>query len=64
MQATAPGAWQNVTLIVGLRTSGVVAPIALPGAVDRVVFETYVQQALVPELAGGGCGGVGQLATA
>jgi transposase len=50
VQATAPGAWQNVTLIVGLRTSGVVAPMALPGAVDREVFETYVQEALVPEL--------------
>jgi transposase len=50
VQATAPGAWQNVTLIAGMRTSGVVAPIALPGAVDRAVFETYVQQALVPAL--------------
>jgi transposase len=50
VQATAPGAWKNVTLIAGLRTSGVVAPIALPGAVDGVVFQTYVQEALVPEL--------------
>lgn len=50
VQAAAPGAWQNVTLIAGLRTSGVVAPMALPGAVDSVVFQTYVQQALVPEL--------------
>src|SRR5438105_5554643 len=33
-----------------MRTSGVVAPMALPGAVDRTVFQTYVQQALVPEL--------------
>jgi transposase len=40
VQATAPGAWHNVTLIAGLRTSGVVAPMALPGAVDRVVFQT------------------------
>lgn len=50
VQATAPGAWQNVTLIAGMRLSGVVAPIALPGAVDHDVFETYVQQALLPEL--------------
>src|SRR5947209_7862759 len=50
VQATAPGAWQNVTLITGMRTSGVVAPMALPGAVDGVTFQTYVQQALVPEL--------------
>ena len=50
VQATAPGAWANVTLIAGMRTSGVVAPIALPGSVDGVAFQTYVQQALVPEL--------------
>jgi transposase len=50
VQAAVPGAWQNVTLIVGLRTSGVVAPMALPGAVDQAVFQTYVQKALVPEL--------------
>src|SRR5262249_3363550 len=51
--ATAPGAWQNVTLIAGLRTTGVVAPLALPGAVDRVVFPTYVEQGLVPQLHAG-----------
>lgn len=50
VQATAPASWQNVTLIAGMRTAGVVAPIALPGAVDGVVFQTYVQEALVPEL--------------
>jgi transposase len=50
VQATAPGAWQNVTLITGMRLSGVVAPMALAGAVDRDVFETYVHQALLPEL--------------
>src|SRR5262249_39335137 len=50
VQATLPGAWQNVTLIAGMRLAGVVAPMALPGAVDRAVFETYVQEALVPEL--------------
>lgn len=50
VQATAPGAWENVTLLAGLRTSGVVAPMALPGAVDRLVFQTYVQEALVPQL--------------
>jgi transposase len=50
VQATAPGAWENVTLIVGLRASGVVAPIAFPGAVDCPVFQMYVEQVLVPEL--------------
>jgi transposase len=50
VRATAPQAWENVTLIVGMRTSGVVAPITLPGAVDGVAFQTYVQEVLVPEL--------------
>jgi transposase len=50
VQATAPGAWKNVTLISGMRRSGVIAPIALPGTTDRLVFDTYVEQALVPEL--------------
>ncbi len=53
VQATAPGAWKNVTLISGMRQSGVIAPIALPGATDRQVFETYVEQALVPEIQAG-----------
>ena len=53
VKATAPGAWKNVTLIAGMRMSGVVAPMAVPGAVDREVFQTYVQEALVPELQAG-----------
>jgi transposase len=53
VQASAPGAWKNVTLISGLRTSGVVAPMALPGATDRLAFETYVERVLVPELRAG-----------
>lgn len=40
VQAAAPGAWKNVTLITGLRTSGVVAPLALEGATDHVAFQT------------------------
>jgi transposase len=50
VQATAPGVWKNVTLISGLRNSGVVAPMALPGATDRLAFDTYVERVLVPEL--------------
>lgn len=53
VQATAPGVWKNVTLITGMRRAGVIAPIALPGATDRLAFETYVEQALVPELRAG-----------
>lgn len=53
VQATAPGHWEQVTLIAGLRASGVVAPLALAGATDRLVFETYVEEVLVPELQAG-----------
>jgi transposase len=53
VMATAPAGWHNVTLIAGLRTSGVVAPLAVPGAVDRVVFRTYVAKALAPQLQAG-----------
>lgn len=53
VQASAPGAWKNVTLISGLRTSGVVAPMALPGAMDGPAFATYVERVLVPELRAG-----------
>jgi transposase len=50
VEAATPGEWQNVTLIVGLRPTGVVAPLAFPGATDREAFESYVEQALVPQL--------------
>lgn len=50
VSSSAPAGWRNVTLISGLRTSGVVAPQALPGSTDRNIFETYVAQALAPEL--------------
>jgi len=53
VQAATPGQWQNITLLAGLRTAGVVAPMAVPGATDRAVFETYVEQVLVPELSPG-----------
>lgn len=47
---TTPGSWHTVTLIAGMRLSGVVAPMAIPGAVDTPVFQTYVQKVLAPEL--------------
>jgi transposase len=47
---SAPGKWENVTLIAGLRSSGVVAPFVFAGATDQEAFETYVEQVLVPIL--------------
>lgn len=48
--ASAPGSWQNMTFIVGLRQSGVVAPFAFGGATDQPAFETYVEKVLLPTL--------------
>ena len=48
--ATVPGHWESVTMIAGLRLSGVVAPWMFVGATDNVAFQTYVTEVLVPEL--------------
>jgi transposase len=45
-----PGHWDSVTLICGLRLSGVSAPVVFPGATDTAAFQSYVEQVLVPEL--------------
>jgi transposase len=41
---------QNITLIGGLNSCGMVAPFMFPGGLDGNVFKTYVKQILVPEL--------------
>jgi transposase len=48
--AAAPGSWESLTFIVGLRQSGVVAPFAFRGATDQLAFDTYVEKVLVPTL--------------
>lgn len=45
-----PGHWESITLISGVRLSGVTATLAFPGALDTDVFEAYVGEVLVPEL--------------
>src|SRR4051795_8140634 len=45
-----PGHWESITLIGGMRLSGVTATLAFPGATNTDVFETYVEQVLAPEL--------------
>jgi len=47
---SAPGQWQNVTLIAGLRSTGVLAPLAFAGATDAPAFRTYVEEILAPQL--------------
>lgn len=44
------GHWKTTTLIAGMRSSGVVAPFVIDGPVNRLVFEAWVKQAMVPEL--------------
>jgi transposase len=53
VHGSAPGHWDTVTLICGLRLSGVTAPMVVPGATDTAVFESYVEQVLVPQLQAG-----------
>jgi transposase len=50
---SAPGDWETVTFIAGLRPSGVVAPFAFAGATDQEAFQTYVDKVLVPVLGPG-----------
>lgn len=53
VKGSVPGHWKSVTLIAGLRLSGVVAPLAFEGATDTPAFEGYVAQALAPQLCPG-----------
>jgi transposase len=45
-----PGCWESVTLICGLRLSGVTAPLVFPGATDTATFRDDLEQVLVPQL--------------
>jgi transposase len=50
VEGAVPNHWETVTLICGLRLSGVTAPLVIPGAVDTATFETYVEDVLAPQL--------------
>jgi transposase len=50
IEGAVPNQWETVTLICGMRLSGVTAPIVIHGAVDTATFETYVQDVLAPQL--------------
>jgi transposase len=53
VKGSVPGHWKSMTLISGLRLSGVVAPMAFEGATDAPTFEGYVRRVLVPRLGAG-----------
>jgi transposase len=44
------GHWKTTTFVAGLRRSGMVAPMVLDGPINRIAFQAYVEQVLVPEL--------------
>ena len=51
LRAKAPYAkWGTQTFIAGLRAGALTAPWVIPGAMDRVAFDQYVETQLVPTL--------------
>jgi transposase len=48
--ASAPGAWESVTLTAALARDGVRAPLVFPGSTDATTCQTYVEGVLVPSL--------------
>jgi len=47
------GHWKTTTFIGALRLSGLTAPMVLDGPINRVWFQAYVDQVLVPTLSPG-----------
>lgn len=47
------GHWHTTTLLCGLRSTGLVAPLVLDGAINGAAFLAYTQQFLAPTLAQG-----------
>jgi transposase len=44
------GHWKTTTFVAGLRITGMTAPMVLDGPINRIAFQAYVEQVLVPEL--------------
>lgn len=47
------GHWKTTTFVAGLRLGGMVAPMVLDGPINRIAFQAYVEQVLVPTLGPG-----------
>jgi len=45
-----PAHWENYSLIAALRSTGIVAPMLLPGAMNTEALRTWVRDVLAPEL--------------
>ena len=52
-RASPDGHWKITTFLAGLRSSGIVAPLVLDGAMTGPAFRAYVEQLLVPALTPG-----------
>lgn len=50
VEGAVPSQWQTVTLICGMRLSGVTAPLVVRGAVDTATFASYAEEVLAPQL--------------
>ncbi len=50
VEGAVPEGWKTVTLVCGLRLSGVTAPVIFEGATNTAKFESYVEQILAPQL--------------
>ena len=44
------GHWKTTTFVAGLRLDGIAAPMVLDGPINKLAFQAYVDQVLVPEL--------------
>ncbi|TMJ95792.1 MAG: hypothetical protein E6G77_20055, partial [Alphaproteobacteria bacterium] len=44
------GHWKTITLVVGLRHDGMVAPFVIDGPMSGTIFLAYVEQCLAPTL--------------
>jgi transposase len=44
------GHWKTLTFLAALRCDGITAPFVLDGPINRLSFEAYVEQVLVPTL--------------
>ena len=47
------GHWNTTTLVAAITWESAIAPMVLDGPMDRLSFEAYVEQALIPELSAG-----------
>ena len=50
LEAVPHGHWMTTTVLMGLRTDGIVAPLVVDGAVNGDIFRAWVEQHLRPSL--------------